>query len=51
MSSYLVRAKLCPEERAKGSFKRGSKRCEICLNVDETSTFASTVTGETYITK
>ena len=49
MSSYLVRAKLYPEERTKGSFKCGSKRCEVCLNVNETSTFASTVTGETYI--
>ena len=40
---------LYPEERTKGSFKCGSKRCEVCLNVNETSTFASTVTGETYI--
>ena len=47
MSSYLVRAKLYPEERTKGSFKCDSKRCEVCLNVNETSTFASTVTGET----
>ena len=44
MSSYLVRAKLYPEERTKGSFKCGSKRCEVCLNVNETSTFDSTVT-------
>ena len=49
MSSYLVRAKLYPEERTKGPFKYGSKRCEVCLNVIETSTFDSTVTGETYI--
>ena len=49
MSSYLVRAKLYPEERTKVSFKCGSKRCEVCLNVNETSTFASTVTVETYI--
>ena len=33
----------------KGSFKCGSKRCEVCLNVNETSTFASTVTCGTYI--
>ena len=44
-----IRAKLYPEERTKGSFKCGSKRCEVCLNVNETSTFASTVTGEIYI--
>ena len=50
MSSYLVRAKLYPEERTKGSFKCGSKHCGVCLNVNETSTCASTVTGETYIT-
>ena len=49
MSRCLVRAKLYPEERTKGSFKCGSKRCEVCLNVNETSTFASTVTGETSI--
>ena len=49
MGSCLVRVKLYPEERTKGSFKCGSKRCEVCLNVNETSTFTSTVTGETYI--
>ena len=49
MSSYLVRVKLYSEERTRGSFKCGSKRCEVCLNVNETSTFDSTVTGETYI--
>ena len=49
MSSYLVRAKLYSEERTKGYFKCGSKRCEVCLNVNGTSTFTSTVTGETYI--
>ena len=49
MSSYLVRAKLYPEERTKGFFNCGSKRCEVFLNVNETFTFASTVTGETHI--
>ena len=49
MDSYLVRAKLYPEERTKGSFKCDGKRCEVCLNVNETSTFTSTATGETYI--
>ena len=44
--SYLVRTNLYPEE---SSFKCGSKRCEVCLNANETSTFTSTVTGETYI--
>ena len=49
LSSYLVRAKLYPTERTVGSYKCGGKRCEVCINVNETSTFISTVTGETYI--
>ena len=49
MSSYLVRPKLHSEERTNGSFKCGSKRQEICQNINGTSTFANTVTGETYI--
>ena len=49
MSSCLVGAKLCPEDRTKNSFMCGSKPWEVCLNVNEISTFTSTVTGETYI--
>ena len=49
LSSYLLRAKLYPTERTVGSYKCGGKRCEVCINVNETSTFTSTVTGETYI--
>ena len=49
LSSYLVRAKLYPTERTIGSYKCGGKRCEVCINVNETSIFTSTVTGETYI--
>ena len=45
----MVRAKLYPEARTKGSFRCGSKRCDVCLNVNETSIFTSLVTGETYI--
>ena len=41
-SSYLVRAKLYPTERTIGSYKCGGKRCEVCINVNETSTFNST---------
>ena len=48
MSSYLVKAKLYPEERIKGPFKCSSRCCEVFLNVNETSTFTSTVTGEAY---
>ena len=49
LSSYLVRAKLYPTERTVGSFKCGGKSCEVCININETSTFTSTVTEETYI--
>ena len=48
LSSYLVRAKLYPLERVTGSCKCHGKRCAVCLNVNETSTFTSSVTNETY---
>ena len=48
LSSYLVRAKLYPLERTVGSCKCYGKRCEVCDNVTETSTFTSTVTQNTY---
>ena len=35
MSLDLVRAKLYPEERTKGSCKYGSKLCEVCLIINE----------------
>ena len=50
LRSYLVRAKLHPIERTVESFKSSGKRCQTCLNVDETDTFTSTTTGETSIT-
>ena len=43
ISSYLVTAKLYPEERTEGSIKCGSKRCEVCVTVNETSPFTSKV--------
>ena len=49
LSSYLVRDKLYPTERTVGPYKCGGKRCEVCINVNETSNFTSNVTGETYI--
>ena len=49
LSIYLLRAKLYPKERAVRSYKCDVKRCEVCINVDETSTFTSTVTRETYM--
>ena len=48
ISSYLVRAKLYPIERTVGSFRCGSKCCEVCKYITETDTFTSSVTGETY---
>ena len=45
----MFRAKLYPEERTKDFFKCVSKGREVCLNVNGTSTFANTVTVETYI--
>ena len=48
LSSYLVRAKLYPLNRSVGSFKCKKPRCEVCINVIETDTFTSAVTGETF---
>ena len=48
LSSYLVRAKLFPLERAVGSWKCYSKRNEVCDNVTETSTFTNALTQNTY---
>ena len=48
LSSYLVRAKLYPFERKRDCYKFGSSRCQVCNNIEETETFSSTVTGETY---
>ena len=48
ISSYLVRAKLYPLDRAVGSTKCGKKSCEVYMNISETNTFTSNVTGETY---
>ena len=48
ISSYLVRTKLYPVERTVGSFKCGSKRCEVRKYITETDTFTTSVTGEIY---
>ena len=48
LSSYLVRAKLYPIERIVDSHECKGKRCKVCLNVQETSYFSSSVTNETY---
>ena len=48
LSSYLVRAKLYPFERKRGSYKCGNLRCLICNNIEEADTFTSTVTRESF---
>ena len=50
ISSYLVRAKLYPVERSVGSFNCKRPRCQICTYVNETDSFTSTGTRETYKT-
>ena len=48
LSIYLVRAKLYPLERKFGSEKCDKSRFEVCLNIEETDTFMSTTTGESF---
>ena len=48
LSSYLVRAKLYPLKRKVGSFECKGKRCQTCFNVNETDSFASSVTKGEY---
>ena len=44
LNSYLVRAKLYPLERKRGSYKCGNLRILVCNNIEETDTF----TGESF---
>ena len=39
LSSYLVRAKLCPLERRVGSYKCRCNRCQLCRSIKETDMF------------
>ena len=48
LSSYLVCAKLYPLERKSGSYKCGNLRCLVYNNIEETDTFTSTITGESF---
>ena len=48
VSSYLVRAKMYPLERTVSSFKCNKSRSQVCLNVNDTDTFARTVAKKTY---
>ena len=48
LSSYLVRVKLYPFERKRGSYKCGNLKCLVCKNIEETDTFTSAVTVESF---
>ena len=48
LSSYLVCAELYLLEKKRSSYKCGNLRCLVCNNIEETDTFASTVTGESF---
>ena len=48
LSSYLVRAKLYPLKRTVGSRKCSKKRCDVCKNVQNSDTFWSSITYETF---
>ena len=48
LSSYLVRAKLYPLERKRGSYKCGNLRWLVCNNIEETDTFTSTAIEESF---
>ena len=46
ISSYLDRTKIYLLDRVAGLTKCRKKRCEVCVNVSETNTFTSNVTGK-----
>ena len=46
LSRYLVRAKLCPLERKRGSYKCGDSICLVCNSIEETD--ASTAAEELF---
>ena len=49
LSNHLVRSKVYPLERKRGSFKCGKKRCKTCKNVNETTTFKSYLDNKKYV--
>ena len=48
LSNYLLRPKMYPIDRNVRPINCNSKRCEVCINVNETSTLTSTLTGEIF---
>ena len=48
LKRFLVRSKVYPLERKGGSTKCNGKRCQVCLNINETDTFESFQTKQKY---
>ena len=48
LSRYLVRDKLYPLERKRGSYNCDNLTCLVCNNIEETYIFTSTVTLESF---
>ena len=48
LRNHLVRAKVYPLIRKKGTFYCGKSRCETCCNIKQTDTFESFVTKRVY---
>ena len=48
VKSFLVRSEVYPLERKVGSAKCNGKRCQVCLNINETDTFESFQTKQKY---
>ena len=48
LKSVLVRSKVYPLERKVGSAKCSGKRCQVCLNINETDTFEPFQTKQKY---
>ena len=48
IGSFKSAWKLYPLQGPVGSFKCNKSRCQVCMNVNETETFTSTATGESF---
>ena len=48
LKSFLIKSKVYPLERKVGSVKCNGKRCQVCLNINETDTFESFQTKQKY---
>ena len=48
LGNYWVSAKLYPLKRKRGFYKCDNLKCQVCNNIEEIGTFASTVTDESF---